>query len=69
MRENKLANPPSIKLSEPYPLLDPGRYVACCTRATYEWARQWKKWMAILVLEPQNYKDVAIQDGFASSSA
>jgi hypothetical protein len=47
---------PSITLSEPFPLLDPGQYLALCTEATYAWARQWKKWIARLVLEPQNYQ-------------
>jgi hypothetical protein len=46
---------PFITLSEPFPLLDPGQYVARCTEATFAWARQWKKWIARLVLEPQNY--------------
>jgi len=46
---------PSIVLSEPFPLLDPGQYVATCTEASYAWARQWKKWIARLVLEPVNY--------------
>ena len=32
------------------------RYFAVCTEATFDWARQWKKWMARLVLEPQNYR-------------
>jgi len=44
-----------INVSSPYPLLDPGEYVATCSEATFAWARQWKKWMARLVLEPQNY--------------
>jgi hypothetical protein len=47
---------PTITLSEPFPLLDPGLYVARCTEASYAWARQWKKWIARLVLEPQNYQ-------------
>lgn len=47
---------PSISLSEPFPLLDPGQYVAVCTGATFAWARQWKKWIARLVLEPENYQ-------------
>jgi hypothetical protein len=47
---------PSITLSEPFPLLEPGQYVARCTEATYAWARQWKKWIARLVLEPLNYE-------------
>ncbi len=47
---------PSISLSEPFPLLDPGSYVALCTEATFAWARQWRKWIARLVLEPQNYQ-------------
>lgn len=42
-------------LSEPFPLLDPGNYIARCTEASYAWARQWKKWIARLVLEPLNY--------------
>jgi hypothetical protein len=46
---------PRITLSEPFPLLDPGWYVARCTEASYAWARQWKKWIARLVLEPMNY--------------
>jgi hypothetical protein len=46
---------PSIEVSDPFPLLDPGEYVARCSEATYAWARQWKKWIARLVLEPQNY--------------
>ena len=46
---------PSITLSEPFPCLDPGCYVAVCSEATFAWARQWKKWIARLVLEPQNY--------------
>lgn len=44
-----------VTLSAPYPLLDEGEYVALCTEATFDWARQWKKWMARLVLQPQNY--------------
>ena len=47
---------PTITLSEPFPLLDPGQYVALCTESSYAWARQWKKWIARLVLEPQNYQ-------------
>jgi len=39
---------PSIALSEPYPLLDPGVYVAVCTEATFAWARQWNKWITWL---------------------
>lgn len=50
-----MKQPPSITLSEPFPLLDPGLYIAVCTEATFEWARQWRKWIARLVLEPQNY--------------
>jgi hypothetical protein len=45
----------SIALSEPYPLLDPGEYVALCTAADFAWARQWKKWIAKLDLQPENY--------------
>ena len=50
-----MKEPPSISLSEPFPLLDPGGYVARCTNATFAWARQWNKWIARLVLEPLNY--------------
>lgn len=46
---------PTISLSEPFPLLDSGEYVAVCTEATFAWARQWKKWIARLVLKPENY--------------
>jgi hypothetical protein len=44
-----------IRVSTPYPLLDSGEYVAVCVEATFAWARQWKKHMARLVFEPQNY--------------
>lgn len=46
---------PMITLSDPRPLLDPGSYKALCTEATIAWARQWKKWIARLVMEPQDY--------------
>ena len=58
---------PSIALSEPYPLLDPGVYVAVCTEATFAWARQWNKWIARLVLEPQNCQGRSTQGSSASS--
>jgi hypothetical protein len=45
-----------ISVSEPFPLLDPGQYIATCNEATFAWARQWKKWIARLVLEPKNYQ-------------
>ena len=51
-----MKQPPSITLSEPFPLLDEGHYIAVCTDAAFAWARQWKKWIARLVLEPQNYE-------------
>jgi len=44
-----------ILLSAPYPLLDEGCYLASCIEATFAWARQWKKWIARLVLEHVNY--------------
>ena len=47
---------PPIALSDPFPFLDPGWYVAVCTEATYDWANQWKKWIARMVLEPEDYK-------------
>jgi hypothetical protein len=53
---NRLAGPkPAIRVAEPYPLLDPGEYVALCTEASFEWARRWSAWKALLTLEPQNY--------------
>jgi hypothetical protein len=48
--------PPSITLSDPYPLLDEGTYIAEVTEADYAWARQWNKWIARLGLEPKNYQ-------------
>ncbi len=51
-----MKQPPSITISEPFPLLDPGRYIALCVQATFAWARQWQKWMARLVLDPADYK-------------
>jgi len=51
-----IKQPPSIALSEPFPLLESGSYVAVCNEATFAWARQWRKWIARLVLEPQNYQ-------------
>lgn len=47
---------PAIRIAEPYPLLDPGEYVALCTEASFEWARRWSAWKARLVLEPQDYR-------------
>ena len=44
-----------IALSEPYPYLDPGTYTAVCSEADFAWARQWKKWIARLVLQPEDY--------------
>jgi hypothetical protein len=45
----------AVIVSSPYPLLDPGQYTALCTEATFAWARQWKKWIARLSLDPQHY--------------
>ena len=50
-----MKQPHAIILSEPYPLLDPGNYIAVCSEADFAWARQWKKWIARLVLQPENY--------------
>lgn len=50
-----MSQKPAIGLSAPYPLLDPGNYVARCSAADFAWARQWKKWIAKLELEPQDY--------------
>lgn len=44
-----------VTLSDARPLLDPGSYQALCIEATIEWARQWKKWIARLVVKPLNY--------------
>ncbi len=52
----RTAPKPVIMVAEPYPLLDPGEYVARCTQATFEWARRWSAWKARLVLEPQDYR-------------
>jgi len=32
---------PPIVLSQPYPLVDPGNYIALCSAADFAWARQW----------------------------
>jgi hypothetical protein len=50
-----MSQQPPITLSDPFPLLDPGEYVARCTEAKYAWARQWKKWIARLGMDPLNY--------------
>jgi hypothetical protein len=47
---------PAIRIAEPYPLLDPGEYVALCTEAAYAWARHLSAWKARLTLEPQDYR-------------
>ena len=52
---NRPRQPQTITLSRPYPLLDPGEYIARCSDATFAWAGQWKKWIARLVLVPENY--------------
>lgn len=52
----RIAPKPVIRVAEPYPLLDPGEYVALCTEASFEWARQFSAWKARLVLEPQDYR-------------
>jgi len=50
-----MSQKPTIGLSEPYPYLDPGHYLARCSAADFAWANQWRKWIAILNLEPENY--------------
>lgn len=50
-----MSHKPLVGLSAPYPLLDPGDYIALCSGADFAWARQWKKWIAKLELEPLNY--------------
>jgi hypothetical protein len=50
------AKKPVITVAQPYPLLDPGEYIAACTEAAFEWARRWSTWKARLVLEPQDYR-------------
>ena len=49
------AKKPVITVAQPYPLLDPGEYIATCTEADFEWARAFGAWKVRLVLEPQNY--------------
>jgi hypothetical protein len=44
-----------IAVSAAYPLLDPGTYLAVCNEASFAWARQWKKWIARLAFQLQNY--------------
>ena len=63
-----MKQPPSIAPSEPFPLLDPGSYVAVCTETTFAWARQWRKWIARLVLDPQNYQGRPYTGGSARFS-
>jgi len=46
---------PLIAVAQPYPLLDPGEYIAVCTNADYEWAKRFSAWKARLVLEPHDY--------------
>ncbi len=50
-----MSQKPIITLSEPYPYLDPGNYVALCSEADFAWSNQWKKWIAKLVLQPKDY--------------
>src|SRR3954447_17175346 len=50
-----MTNKQVIAVSPPYPLLDPGRYRAICTETSFAWARQWKKWIARLAFDLQNY--------------
>src|SRR4051794_18969255 len=56
VRNRPMAPKPAIRVAEPYPLLDPGEYVALCTEASFEWARQFGGWKARLVLEPKDYR-------------
>jgi hypothetical protein len=44
-----------ISVSAPYPLLDPGTYLAVCNEASFAWARQWRKWIARLAFRLHNY--------------
>jgi hypothetical protein len=53
--EHQPAKKPPITVAEPYPLLDPGEYVALCTEASYAWARHLGAWKARLTLELQGY--------------
>jgi len=46
---------PLITLAEPYPLLDPGEYIALCPEADFAWAKRFGAWKVRLVLEPQDY--------------
>jgi hypothetical protein len=55
-RDQRATQKPPIRIAEPYPLLDPGEYVALCTEASFDWSRRWSSWKARLVLEPQDYR-------------
>jgi hypothetical protein len=39
MEQRPMKPPIQIALSEPYPLLDPGAYIAICSEADFAWAR------------------------------
>ena len=54
--DRRSAPKPAIRIAEPYPLLDPGEYVALCTEASFEWAQRFSAWKVRLVLEPQDYR-------------
>jgi len=45
----------TISLETMRPLLDEGRYLARCVEATCEWSRRWRKWVAILKMDPLDY--------------
>jgi len=45
----------TVSLEAGRPLLDEGAYRARCTEATIAWSKRWKKWIAVLHMDPLNY--------------
>lgn len=45
----------TISLEAGRPLLDEGSYRARCTEATIAWSKRWKKWIALLHMDPLDY--------------
>jgi hypothetical protein len=45
----------TVSLEAGRPLLDEGSYRARCTEATIAWSKRWKKWIALLHMDPLDY--------------
>lgn len=45
----------TISLEAGRPLLDEGEYRARCTEATIAWSKRWRKWIAVLHMDPLDY--------------